>query len=118
MLGHQLSLKKMRPAPHQNLEVPMLVDGEFTLGIRESSGEEGSGRRASPKEEKHGGCHSPQAGWHLACCDQTTRTRRTTVFEWLDDDEVLVAPPPSTKAPTRNTHLEVRSKRGEEVPEQ
>ena len=38
--------------------------------------------------------------------------------EWLDDDETLVAPPPSTKASSRNTRVEVQSKGGEEVPEQ
>ena len=31
--------------------------------------------------------------------DQTTRTRRTAVLEWLNDDKTLVAPPPSTEAP-------------------
>ena len=50
--------------------------------------------------------------------DQTTRMRSTTMFEWLDEDEVPVAPPPSTKAPPRSTCAEVRSKRGEEVPKQ
>ena len=43
--------------------------------------------------------------------DQTTRTERTVVFEWSDDDEIPVTPPPSTEA-------EVQSKRGVEVPEQ
>ena len=40
------------------------------------------------------------------------------MFEWSDDDEVLVAPPPSTKAPLHNVHTGVQSRRGEEVPEQ
>ena len=38
--------------------------------------------------------------------------------EWSDDNEVPVAPPPSTEASSRNTCAEVRSKRGEEVLEQ
>ena len=38
--------------------------------------------------------------------------------EWLDDDKALVAPPPSTKAPPRNTRMEGQSKGGEGVPEQ
>jgi len=38
--------------------------------------------------------------------------------EWSNDDEAPVAPPPSTEAPPRNTHAEVQSKRGKEVPEQ
>ena len=38
--------------------------------------------------------------------------------EWSDDDEALVAPPPSTEAPPRNTRTEVQSKGGEGVPEQ
>ena len=39
------------------------------------------------------------------------------MFEWSDDDEVLVAPPPSTKAPSRNTRAEEQSRGGEEVPQ-
>jgi len=50
--------------------------------------------------------------------DQTTRTRRTAVLEWSDDDKTLVAPPPSTEAPPRSTHVEEQARRGEEVPEQ
>ena len=38
--------------------------------------------------------------------------------EWSDDDEAPVAPPPSTKAPPRNTRVEGQSKGGEGVPEQ
>ena len=38
--------------------------------------------------------------------------------EWSDDDGAPVAPPPSTKAPPRNTHVEVQSKGEEAVPEQ
>ena len=48
--------------------------------------------------------------------DQTTWTRRTVVFEWSDDDEVLVAPPPSTKAPLRSTRVEEQLKEKEGVP--
>ena len=50
--------------------------------------------------------------------DQTTWTRRNMVFEWSDDDEVSVAPPPSTEAPLHNMRVGVQSRRGEEVPEQ
>ena len=50
--------------------------------------------------------------------DQTTRTRRTVVFEWSDDDEILVAPSPSTEAPLHSTHAEEQAKRGKEVLEQ
>ena len=38
--------------------------------------------------------------------------------EWSDDDEVPVAPPPSTKAPPRNTRVEGQLEGGERVPEQ
>ena len=38
--------------------------------------------------------------------------------EWSDDDEAPVAPPPSTKASSRNTRVEVQSKGGEGVLEQ
>ena len=50
--------------------------------------------------------------------DQTTRTQSVAMFEWSDDDGALVAPPPSTEVPPRNTHVEVQSKGGEGVPEQ
>jgi len=40
------------------------------------------------------------------------------VFKWSDDDEIPVAPPPSTEAPPHNTRAAVKSKRGKEVPEQ
>ena len=40
------------------------------------------------------------------------------VFEWSDNDEVLVAPPPSMKVPPRNTRVEEQSMGGEEVPQQ
>jgi len=38
--------------------------------------------------------------------------------EWSDDDEVLVAPPPSMKAPPRSTRVEEQSKGKEGVPKQ
>ena len=40
------------------------------------------------------------------------------MVEWLDDDEIPVAPPPSTEAPSRSTCVEEQVKRSEEVPEQ
>ena len=43
--------------------------------------------------------------------NQTTRTRRTAVLEWSDDDETSVAPPPSTEAPPRSTRMEEQAKR-------
>ena len=49
--------------------------------------------------------------------DQTTQTRSTIMSEWSDDDEVLVAPPPSTKAPLRSTRAEEQSKGKEGVPQ-
>ena len=50
--------------------------------------------------------------------DRTTRTQSAAMSEWLDDDGILVAPPPSTEAPQHNMHAEERSKGGEGVPEQ
>jgi len=38
--------------------------------------------------------------------------------EWSDDDEVPVAPPPSTIVPPRDTRVEGQSEGGEVVPEQ
>ena len=49
--------------------------------------------------------------------DQTTRTRRTAVFDWSDDDEAPMDPPPSTKEPPRSMHMEDQSRGGKEVPE-
>jgi len=49
--------------------------------------------------------------------DQTTRTRRTAVFDWSDDDEVPTAPPLSTKEPPRSTRMGDQSRGGDEVPE-
>ena len=49
--------------------------------------------------------------------DETTQTRITMMTEWSDDDEVPVAPPPSTKAPSHKTRAEEQSKGGEGVPE-
>ena len=39
------------------------------------------------------------------------------MFEWSDDDEVPMAPPPSTKEPPRSMRVEDQSRGGEEVPE-
>ena len=50
--------------------------------------------------------------------DPTTRTRSAAMSEWSDDDEVSVAPPPSTEAPPRNTRVEEQSKGREGVPKQ
>jgi len=50
--------------------------------------------------------------------DRTARTQSAAIFEWSDDDRAPIAPPPSTKASSRNTRAEVPSKGEEEVPEQ
>ena len=50
--------------------------------------------------------------------DQTTRTRRTAVLEWSDDDETSVAPPPNTESPSHSTCAEEQVKKGKKVPEQ
>ena len=50
--------------------------------------------------------------------DQTTRTQGAVMSEWLDDDEAISAPPPSTKVPPRDACVEVQQKGGEGVPEQ
>ena len=39
------------------------------------------------------------------------------MIEWSDDDEDLVAPPPSTQAPPSSTHMEEQPRGSEEVPE-
>ena len=50
--------------------------------------------------------------------DQTTRAWSIAMSEWSNDDKVLVAPPPSTKAPPCSTHVEEQLRGGEEVPQQ
>jgi len=47
--------------------------------------------------------------------DQTTRTRRTTVIEWSNDDEVPVFPPPSTREPPHSMRVCDQSRVGEEI---
>jgi len=38
------------------------------------------------------------------------------VLEWSDDDEDLVAPPPSTQAPPSSTYMEEQPRGSEEIP--
>ena len=47
--------------------------------------------------------------------DQTNRTRRTVVFDWSDDDEILTIPPSSTKGPPLYPCTEQQTGVGEEV---
>ena len=47
--------------------------------------------------------------------DQTNRTRRTTVFDWSDDDEIRTNPPSSTKGPPLYPRMEQQTGVGEEV---
>ena len=49
--------------------------------------------------------------------DQTNRTQRTVVFDWSNDDEILMNPPPSMKGPPRNPCAELQTRVGEEVRE-
>ena len=47
--------------------------------------------------------------------DQTNRTRRTAVFDWSDDDEILMNPPSSTKGPLLYPRTEQQTGVGKEV---
>ena len=47
--------------------------------------------------------------------DQTNRTRRTTVFDWSGDDEILTNPLSSTKGPPLYPRAEQQIGVGEEV---
>ena len=47
--------------------------------------------------------------------DQTNRTRRTAVFDWPDDDEILTNPPSSTKGPLLYPRTEQQTGVGKEV---
>ena len=40
------------------------------------------------------------------------------MIEWSDDDENLIAPPPSVQTPSRITHVEEQPREDEEVPKQ
>ena len=50
--------------------------------------------------------------------DQTTRPRRTAVFDWSDDDEFSVVGLPSTKEPPHSAGTEDRSRGDKEIPKQ
>ena len=85
--------------------------------------EKARGKRAvadepARKKRKTAGAAPLKLGGISLGGDQTTRTRRTAVFEWSDDDEVLVAPLPSMKAPPRNMCAEEQLREREEVPQQ
>jgi len=47
--------------------------------------------------------------------DQTNRTQRTAVFDWSDDDKILMNPPSSTKGPPLYPRTEQQTGVGEEV---
>ena len=47
---------------------------------------------------------------------QTARMQSAAISKWSDDDEAPVAPPPRTKASSRNTCAEVQSEGGVGVP--
>ena len=49
--------------------------------------------------------------------DLAARMQSAAIFEWSDNDEAPIAPPPSTKASSRNTRVEVQSEGGEGVSE-
>ena len=59
--------------------------------------------KPAPKKRKMTATAPRKPGGISLGDDQTTRTRRTAVFDWSDDDEVLTAPPPSMKEPPRST---------------
>ena len=48
--------------------------------------------------------------------DQTSRTRRTAMFDWSDDDKVPKDPPRSMKEPPCSTPMGNQSRGGKEVP--
>ena len=84
-------------------------------GIRESLGKRAVENEPAQKKRKTTDvplCKtagiSIDGGW-------TARTQSTVMSEWLDDDEVPVALPPSTKASLCSVRVEVRSKGGEDV---
>ena len=89
---------------------PPLVS-EKTRGKRPAADE------LAQKKRKMGATTPHKPGGISLGDNQTTRMRRTTVFDLSDDDEVLMAPPSSTKGPPRSTHAVDQSGRGEEVPE-
>ena len=68
------------------------------------------------KRRKTAGTASYKPGSISLSDDQATRSRRTTVLEWSDDDEDLTARLPSMKEPS--LHAEVPVQRAKEIPVQ
>ena len=91
------------------------MDGESSPGVR---GKKAATDEPTQKKRKMAGAVPRKPGGISLGGDQTTWTWSAAMSEWSDDDEVPVAPPPSTKAPPRNTRLEEQLKGGEGVPEQ
>ena len=92
------------------------MDGEFSPGVGESPWKRAAADEPAQKRRKMVTAAPLKPGSISLGDDQTTRTRRTTVFDWSDDDKVSTAPPPSTKEPPRSTRAGDQSRGGEEVP--
>ena len=70
------------------------------------------------KKRKTAGAASLKLGGISLGDDQTTRPRRTAVFDWSDDDEFLPAGLPSTKGPPLSAGAEDQSRGDKEIPKQ
>ena len=107
MHDHQLNLKEVPLASRRILEARMLVGRRVLPRCRRKP--EGRGQRQMSRTGRRGRRRvlSPCKSGDISLGgDQTTRTRSAMMSEWSDDDEVTVAPPPSTEAPPRNTCAE------------
>ena len=81
-------------------------------------GKRAAADKLARKKRKMAGTAPLKLGSISLSGDETTQTWSAAMSEWSNDDEVPVAPPPSTKAPPCNMRAEEQSKGGEGVSEQ
>jgi len=107
---------------------------ESSIGISSESGSMDVGRTESPplvsakiqgkrpaadepakKKRKTAATAPRKLGGISLGDDQTNRTRRTTMFDLSDDEEILTDPPPSMKEPPRSPCVGEQPRVGKEV---
>ena len=118
MPGRPLNQKKVPSAPRPNTEAKVLIKSGVPTVSEKVQGKRAAKNESARKKRRTTDVAPRKPGFISLGGGQTARTQSAVVSEWLDNDEALVAPPPSTKTTSRNTHVEVQSKGGEGVPEQ
>ena len=110
MPGRPLSRRKVPSAPRPNMEAKVLVKSGVPLvsekvrGKRAVENEPAQKKRRTTDVAPHEPDNISFGG------SRTARTQSAAISEWLDDDEVPVAPPSRTKMSSCGTRAEVRSK--------